>query len=79
VLMHALAASCEELRARTGKPPLAILAYLTGRSQSVQINDKHSDSVNIQFGVPQGSILGPVHFNVYVNDLQNNHECSCFQ
>ena len=56
-----------------------ILSYLTGRSQFVQINDKHSDSIKIKFGVPQGSILGPILFNLYVNDLQNNHECSCFQ
>ena len=34
--------------------------YMTGRKQFVQIDDKKSSPLNVNFGVPQGSILGPV-------------------
>ena len=47
-------------------------SYLTDRNQYVQIDDKSSSLSSIFFGVPQGSILGPVLFNLYVQDLNEN-------
>ena len=48
-----------------------LTSYLSNRSHYVQIDDRSSSSHNIQFGVPQGSILGPLLFNLYVEDLQD--------
>jgi hypothetical protein len=46
--------------------------YLTrGRKRFVQINARSSQKVDVSFGVPQGSILGPVLFNLCVNDLSD--------
>ena len=39
--------------------------YLSGRSQHVIVNGKQSESLNLPFGVPQGSCLGPLLFTLY--------------
>ena len=46
-----------------------ICNYLIERYQYVQIEDKRSTQLPMFFGVPQGSILGPVLFNLYVAEL----------
>ena len=48
-----------------------IKSYLTNRQQYVFINGQESDKEYLLHGVPQGSVLGPMLFTIYINDMHN--------
>ena len=53
----------------TGTPLKLLDNYLGNRHQFVAFKNINSDIQEIQTGIPQGSILGPLFFSIYINDL----------
>ena len=59
-----------------GLPAKLINSYLTNRTQQTIIGNTKSDKTHLTHGVPQGSILAPLFFNLYINDIINSSKFS---
>lgn len=55
-----------------------IQSFLQGRTQTVKVNGVKSDAAAVLSGIPQGSVLGPILFVIYINDLPDAVKSSVY-
>ena len=73
-LDHAILISKLQHYGITGAALQLLVSYLSNRKQFVQYGDLLSQKTDILMGVPQGSILGPLLFIIYINDMVHSSE-----